>query len=94
MKPHVKNIMNHFGLGEQDVPVCEGCGQAAAVDAHHCTFRSQGGSDEPDNIVLLCRSCHEKAHSDCVMENALKGFALMTKWRKDEMERRMYGDGE
>ena len=93
MKPHVKNIMVFFGLGEQDVPVCEGCGLDAAVDAHHCTFRSEGGSDEPDNNVLLCRSCHEKAHSEPVFNNELKGLATMTNWRKKEMNRRMYGEG-
>ena len=29
---------------------------------HHEVLRSQGGGDEPENLVLLCRSCHSKRH--------------------------------
>lgn len=29
---------------------------------HHIVPKSRGGSDDPSNLVLLCLSCHSKAH--------------------------------
>ena len=42
--------------------LCEKCG-SIAVDAHHLVKRSQGGDDSAENIRLLCRECHLKAHA-------------------------------
>lgn len=39
------------------------CGSSNWLEIHHIVHRSQGGSDELDNLVLLCESCH-KAHHD------------------------------
>lgn len=50
---------------------CENC-SAKSVDLHHLIFRSQGGSDEVENIAALCRGCHEKAHSDRDFNEYLK----------------------
>lgn len=36
------------------------CRAAAALDLHHVVKRSQAGSDAPDNLVVLCRRCHER----------------------------------
>ena len=40
---------------------CILCG-APATDVHHVVFRSQGGKDDVNNVVCLCRACHEAAH--------------------------------
>jgi 5-methylcytosine-specific restriction endonuclease McrA len=29
---------------------------------HHIIQRSVGGSDSPDNLITLCRSCHDSKH--------------------------------
>ena len=46
--------------------LCEArCSDACAgrgMDAHHVQLRSQGGSDGPDNLLWLCRPCHEWIH--------------------------------
>ena len=34
------------------------------LHVHHVVYRSQGGSDVPDNLVTLCRSCHDELHAD------------------------------
>lgn len=38
------------------------CGRLSLCNqAHHIRFRSHGGSDDPDNGVTVCRSCHLRA---------------------------------
>lgn len=46
---------------DRDGNVCILCGRPA-TDVHHVTFRSQGGEDDINNVVCLCRACHEAAH--------------------------------
>lgn len=36
------------------------CRMAAALDAHHVVKRSQGGEDTRENLVALCRRCHDR----------------------------------
>ena len=51
----------HFGyLNDEYVP-CEMCG-GTAVDVHHVKYKSCGGKDEIENLVGLCRTCHNRAH--------------------------------
>lgn len=35
-----------------------------ATDKHHIIFKNktQGGTDSPDNLVYLCRQCHDLIH--------------------------------
>ncbi|NGX27951.1 MAG: hypothetical protein K940chlam1_00123 [Candidatus Anoxychlamydiales bacterium] len=32
------------------------------LHVHHIQFRSNGGSNSPDNLVILCETCHDKLH--------------------------------
>lgn len=66
--------MEFFGLGEQDVILCERCNQEA-VDLHHIHIKGMGGRktyewrgeimdiNGVENIIALCRDCHVEAHS-------------------------------
>lgn len=45
----------------RDLGVCRGCGRQY-TQVHHIVFRSQGGSDEAENLVCLCDTCHRRAH--------------------------------
>ncbi len=74
MKKHVKIYLDYYGYGEQDVIICECCGRKA-VDIHHIKRRGLGGSkrcDNIENLIGLCRDCHDKAHSDKNFNNKLK----------------------
>ncbi len=75
MKKHVKNYLKATGL-QGEIILCEVCGQVA-VDIHHIIFKGQGGSDEYENLIALCRVCHEKAHglgSEKYTQEYLKKF--------------------
>lgn len=39
----------------------EGCTRRGA-HAHHIVPRSQGGGDEPGNLLWVCAPCHETIH--------------------------------
>ena len=39
-----------------------GCTMRKMLDIHHIVFRSHGGSDEPANLVCLCRTHHGLVH--------------------------------
>jgi len=32
------------------------------LQVHHIVFRSNGGTNAPDNLITLCRECHENLH--------------------------------
>ena len=42
------------------------------MEVHHIIFRSQGGSDELDNLITLCEKCHKAIHDGKITLN-LKG---------------------
>ncbi len=47
---------------------CQDCGRSAVDDyvqiqAHHLTWVSQGGTNDPENLVTLCTDCHSGRHS-------------------------------
>lgn len=44
--------------------VCSKCRKAISdykeLDLHHIIPRGMGGKDEPENLMALCRDCHNK----------------------------------
>lgn len=58
----VKSKSNYMKYRKEHV-LCEipSC-RTLAVDCHHIIFKSQGGSDVPENFIALCRAHHEEAH--------------------------------
>lgn len=73
MKNHIKIYKKYFNIGDQDMVFCEVC-RSIAVDIHHITYRSQGGQNNIENLIALCRNCHNRAHFK--QEPYLKSNAL------------------
>ena len=49
----------------RDKHTCKKCGgknKDNRLEVHHVVFRSNGGSDEQDNLLTLCKACHDKVH--------------------------------
>ena len=42
---------------------CKGKHKDSKLEVHHIVFRSQGGSDEENNLITLCHTCHKDLHS-------------------------------
>lgn len=60
---------------------CVRCGQTA-VHTHHRKLRSQGGGDEPANLIRLCLGCHTWAHSNPA--DAYASGYLVKSWQNPE----------
>lgn len=63
-------VVKRYALREAD-GVCQGCGDDAPftaedgepfLEVHHLYRRSDGGADDPDNVVALCPNCHRRVH--------------------------------
>jgi len=49
---------------ENNQPItCTNCGSRSAQHVHHIIPRSEGGTDDPTNLLLLCQQCHVAHHS-------------------------------
>ena len=48
----------------RDNYTCQICGaKNTKLQVHHIRFRSDGGSNRMDNLVTLCKECHDKVHT-------------------------------
>ena len=48
---------------DRDKYACQYCGaKNTRLEVHHIVFRSQGGSDDLDNLITLCKKCHHDLH--------------------------------
>ena len=61
---------NHYGYVKDNTILCEVCNDVA-VDVHHIKYKARGGTDEIENLIALCRNCHNKAHNEELTEKQL-----------------------
>lgn len=48
----------------RDNYTCQSCDKKSGkLEVHHIVFKSKGGSNRMDNLVVLCEDCHKKIHS-------------------------------
>jgi 5-methylcytosine-specific restriction endonuclease McrA len=73
MKPYTKTYMKYFGYDTSDFIPCEVCGKNAS-DIHHLEPRSIAKAKENliDNLMALCRSCHDECGSSRRMNDTAK----------------------
>lgn len=48
---------------------CKGKHKDSKLEVHHIIFRSNGGSDEADNLITLCHTCHKALHDGKISPN-------------------------
>lgn len=41
---------------------CKGKSKDSKLEVHHITFRGNNGSDEAENLICLCKTCHDNLH--------------------------------
>jgi thymidine kinase len=60
MQKYVKVYCDYFDIKTENELICEACGKQAN-DIHHINGRGKE-KDEINNLMALCRKCHERAH--------------------------------
>jgi len=51
---------------DRDKHICQYCkskSKDSKLEVHHIIFKRNNGSDEADNLITLCKTCHDKLHS-------------------------------
>ena len=52
---------------------CQNCkSKSKRLEVHHIQFRSENGSDDQENLITLCKECHDLIHDSSLKLN-LKG---------------------
>lgn len=46
----------------RDGRACRKCSRRDALDMHHIQPVVEGGTNEPENLIALCRKCHSEWH--------------------------------
>lgn len=60
---------------DRDNHQCQNCGTGGdnRLQLHHVIYRSQGGSNEQENLVTLCFRCHEGVHQGVYVFDLVEG---------------------
>ncbi|GHO81365.1 hypothetical protein KSD_91360 [Ktedonobacter sp. SOSP1-85] len=45
---------------------CKGKSKDRRLEVHHIVFRRQNGSNEPENLLTLCKTCHDGLHAGTI----------------------------
>ena len=54
----------------RDNYMCQCCGKKnCRLEVHHIRFRSNGGTDDEENLITLCEDCHKGVHAGTVVLN-------------------------
>lgn len=54
----------------RDNYTCQCCGKKnCRLEVHHIKFRSNGGTDDEENLITLCKECHDGVHAGIVVLN-------------------------
>jgi hypothetical protein len=65
---------------DRDNHTCQNCKNKSKdkkLEVHHIIYRKNGGSDEQENLITLCKSCHDGVHSkNIILKNKgkVKGY--------------------
>ena len=67
---------------DRDKHVCRACGSKHGLDVHHVVMRSLGGSDEAENLIALCRDCHQSVHGHVLVLHGSTAKTVRFTWVK------------
>ena len=54
----------------RDNYTCQCCGKKnCRLEVHHIKFKSNGGTDDEENLITLCKECHDGVHAGTIELN-------------------------
>jgi 5-methylcytosine-specific restriction endonuclease McrA len=60
---------------------CERCHQRPASELHHLTYVRVGGGERLDDVIVVCRECHQNAHDKSSADPARGRLLPWGYWR-------------
>ncbi|MEM3453203.1 MAG: HNH endonuclease [Candidatus Hadarchaeum sp.] len=82
--PKERRVKSRIAIQRSKKPYCELCGKPASGEPHHIRYRSQGGSDIPENLIQLCFNCHRAVHDGKISRDELLRVVASREGRKKE----------
>jgi hypothetical protein len=69
---------------------CSRCNRTEHIEKHHIKFRSRGGTNDTNNLMFLCKDCHDLLHSEASLnEYLIKAWKSLEYWcHRTERSRR------
>jgi len=61
---------------------CRNCGFRSELHVHHIVYRSLGGDDSLENLLVLCARCHDGIHVD--EQDGVMGLVIATPCNANE----------
>jgi len=63
-------------MSKQFTHRCRNCGKPHDLHVHHIVERAHGGSNDPENLITLCRTCHSSVHAGVLKITAARQFTF------------------
>ncbi|SFH52959.1 5-methylcytosine-specific restriction endonuclease McrA [Actinopolymorpha cephalotaxi] len=84
-----KAIKLRHTILERDGKQCQDCGRSpdknhVTLQIHHRVFVSQGGTNDPENLITLCSDCHAGRHA--LVRGQVVDELLVTDWEEDLLD--------
>ena len=54
--------------------VIPNCNVRSPLDIHHIQYQENGGSDDDDNLICLCKNCHGLVHNGEIEDISIRTF--------------------
>lgn len=71
--PHTPEKLRHRLYYDRANRHCEHCGEEIDhPEVHHIIPRSEGGPNDPENLIVLCPSCHSRADTGALSKSQLE----------------------
>jgi len=52
------------------------CNTTSPLEIHHIIYQENGGLDEDDNLICLCRNCHGRVHLHEIPDISIRTFKI------------------
>jgi hypothetical protein len=64
------------------------CRYPLTLDVHHLHYVSEGGSDDPANLLPLCPTCHQEHHAGKIPTDSLRAWKILLLAINEAFDRR------
>ncbi len=85
VKTRVRQLVLHEAGYKVSNPRCH---YSTQLDVHHLHYVSEGGSDDPANLLPLCPNCHQEHHNGKIPTESLRAWKMLLLAINEAFDRR------